>query len=328
MTSQLKNQIIIDGLEYCNWNREILEDLWNGGITAVHATLVYWENTEESFAKIKDWEKFIEDNKDIICHAKTTQDILEAKKINKVAFIFGFQNSAPIANDIFLVEKFFQKGLRFMQLTYNNQTPLGGGCFEPKDSGVSRFGNAVIEEMNRLGMIVDLSHAGKQTCLDAINFSSKPVAISHANPNFFHKAVRNIDDDVLIKLAKKNGFIGLSLYPFHLKDQGGCKIEDFCMMIRQLSNLIGIDHIGIGSDLCNNWPDDVVMWMRNGKWTKRLDYGESANKDTSWPKQPSWFKEGRDIKNIFEAMISNNFSEEEALKVVGKNWLEFMKFHF
>ena len=259
---------------------------------------------------------------------KKTQDILDAKLNNKVAFIFGFQNSAPIANDIFLVEKFFEKGLRFMQLTYNNQTPLGGGCFESKDSGISRFGQAVIEEMNRLGMIVDLSHAGKQTCLDAIKFSSKPVAISHANPNFFHKALRNIDEDVLISLAKKNGFIGLSLYPFHLKNHGKCRIEDFCQMIKKLSNLIGIDHIGIGSDLCNNWPDEVVMWMRNGKWTKKLDYGESLNKSISWPEQPSWFRKGSDMKNIFEAMLVNGFSEEETLKVLGKNWLEFMKNHF
>ena len=328
MSDELKNQILIDGLEYCNWNREILEDLWKGGLTAVHITLVYWENTEESFAKIKQLEKLIIDNSDIICHAKSTKDILEAKKNNKVAFLFGFQNSAPIANDIFLIEKFFDKGLRFMQLTYNNQTPLGGGCFEQSDSGVSRFGYAVIEEMNRLGMIIDLSHAGKKTCLDAIKFSSKPLAISHANPNFFYKAVRNIDEDVLINLANKNGLIGLSLYPFHLKDQGKCKIEDFCSMIKKLINLIGIDHIGIGSDLCNNWPDEVVMWMRNGKWTKKLDYGESLNKSILWPDQPSWFKKGSDINNIFEAMILNGFSEEEVFKVLGKNWLKFMQIHF
>jgi membrane dipeptidase len=328
MLNQLKNEILIDGLEYCNWNRGILEDLWRGGITAVHATLVYWENTEESFAKIKEWKKLLVDNNDIICHAKTSQDILEAKKNNKVAFIFGFQNSAPIANDIFLVEKFFDEGLRFMQLTYNNQTPLGGGCFEPKDSGISRFGFAVVEEMNRLGMIIDLSHAGKQTCLDAIEFSSKPVAISHANPNFFHKAVRNIDDDVLIKLAKKNGFIGLSLYPFHLKEGGDCKIEDFCSMIKKLINLIGIDNIGIGSDLCNNWSDEVVMWMRNGKWTKKIDYGESQNKSATWPTQPPWFKKGSDLKNIYLAMIKSGFSEEYAFKILGKNWLKFMKIHF
>jgi len=90
-----------------------------------------------------------------------------------------------------------------MQLTYNNQTPLAGGCFETKDSGVSRFGKAVIEEMNRLGMIIDLSHAGQKSSLDAIELSNKPVAISHANPSFFHKSLRNIDNEVLIKLVKK-----------------------------------------------------------------------------------------------------------------------------
>ncbi len=323
-----ENQIIIDGLEYCNWNRAIFEDLLKGGVTAVHATLVYWENTEESFNKIKEWNKRFFEYKDLICHAKTTDDILQAKKNNKVAILFGFQNSAPIANDISLVESFFEKGLRFMQLTYNNQSPLGGGCFESNDSGVSRFGKEVIEEMNRLGMIVDLSHAGKRTCLDAIKFSSMPVAISHANPISFHKSIRNIEDDVLIELSKRNGFIGLSLYPYHLKNLGECKIEDFCLMIKKLINLIGIEHIGIGSDLCKNWPDEVVMWMRNGKWTKKIDYGESTSKNIKWPKQPSWFTKGSDLKNIFESLVKNGLSEDQAFKIMGINWLNFMKNHF
>ena len=328
MGNEYKNQIIIDGLQYCNWNRELFEDLWQGGITAVHATLVYWENTEESFQKIEGWKTHFDKHRDIICHAKTTNDILEAKKNNKVAIIFGFQNSAPIANDIFLVEKFFLKGLRFMQLTYNNQTPLAGGCFEAKDSGVSRFGLSVIEEMNRLGMIVDLSHAGRQTCLDAIKFSSRPVAISHANPTFFHQSLRNIDDEILKELAKKNGFIGLSLYPYHLNNHGDCTIEEFCEMIKKLINLVGIEHIGIGSDLCKNWPDEVVMWMRNGKWTKKTDYGESKDNSSAWPEQPSWFTKGSDIKNIFQSLLKNGISEEDAFKIIGKNWLKFMREFF
>ena len=328
MENEYKNQIIIDGLQYCNWDRELFEDLWQGGITAIHATLVYWENTEESFQKIEEWKNNFDKHKDIICHAKTTNDILEAKKNNKVAIIFGFQNSAPIANDIFLVEKFFSQGLRFMQLTYNNQTLLAGGCFELKDSGVSRFGLAVIEEMNRLGMIVDLSHAGRQTCLDAIKNSSKPVAISHANPIFFHQSKRNIDDEVLKELAKKDGFIGLSLYPYHLKNHGNCKIEEFCEMIKQLINLIGIEHIGIGSDLCKNWPDEVVMWMRNGKWTKKTDYGESKDNSSAWPEQPSWFTKGSDIKNIYQSLLKNGINEEDTFKIIGKNWLKFMKDFF
>ena len=320
--------ILIDGLEYCNWNRDLFENAHQAGITAIHATLVYWENTEESFAKIKYWNDLFKEHKDIITHAKKTEDIFQAKKNNKLAIIFGFQNSAPIANDIFLVEKFFKEGLRFMQLTYNNQTPLAGGCFEPKDSGVSRFGKAVIEEMNRLGMIVDLSHAGKQTCIDAIDFSSKPVAISHANPSFFHKSIRNIDSDVLQKLAKKNGFIGLSLYPYHLKNLGKCKVEDFCSMIKELINLIGEDNIGIGSDLCLNWPDEIVMWMRNGKWTKKIDYGESKDNNPKWPELPNWYSKPSDLKNLFISMCENNISEKVATKIVGKNWLSFMKNQF
>ena len=320
--------ILIDGLEYCNWNRDLFENAHQAGITAIHATLVYWENTEESFAKIKYWNDLFKEHYDIITHAKKTEDIFQAKKNNKLAIIFGFQNSAPIANDIFLVEKFFKEGLRFMQLTYNNQTPLAGGCFEPKDSGVSRFGKAVIEEMNRLGMIVDLSHAGKQTCIDAIDFSSKPVAISHANPSFFHKSIRNIDSDVLQKLSKKNGFIGLSLYPYHLKNLGKCKVEDFCSMIKELINLIGEDNIGIGSDLCLNWPDEIVMWMRNGKWTKKIDYGESKDNNPKWPELPNWYSKPSDLKNLFISMCENNISEKVATKIVGENWLNFMKNQF
>ena len=162
MLNTYKDQIIIDGLQYCNWNRDLFEDLLKGGITAIHATVVYWENTEESWEKLQEWKQLFTDYQDIIVHAKKVEDIFYSKKNNKIAILLGFQNSAPIGNDIFLLEKFFSSGLRFMQLTYNNQTALGGGCFEKYDSGLSRFGYAVVEEMNRLGMIIDLSHAGKK----------------------------------------------------------------------------------------------------------------------------------------------------------------------
>jgi len=328
MTKNSDELILIDGLEYCNWNRELLENAHSNGLTAIHVTLVYWENTEESFIKIQECNKLINNNSDLILHAKNSSQILEAKRNNKIAIIFGFQNSAPIANDIFLVEKFYNEGLRFMQLTYNNQSLLGGGCYESKDSGVSRFGRAVIEEMNRLGMIVDLSHAGKKTSLEAIEISKKPVAISHANPLFFYNSIRNIDNEVLMALKKKNGFIGLSLYPYHLKNLGNCRIEDFCEMIKQLTNIIGIDNIGIGSDLCLNWPNEVVMWMRNGKWTKKIDYGESKDKNINWPEQPSWYSKPGDLKNFYFSMIKNGIKEKEAIKIVGKNWFNFMQNHF
>ena len=118
------DNILIDGLEYVNWNRDLFEKAHAGGITAIHTTLVYWEDTHESFEKMNYWDDLIQSNGDILMHVKKSSDILLAKETNKVGIIYGFQNSAPIANDIFLIEKFFLRGLRFMQLTYNNQTPL------------------------------------------------------------------------------------------------------------------------------------------------------------------------------------------------------------
>ncbi len=99
-------------------------------------------------------------------------------------------------------------------------------------------------------------------------------------------------------------------------------------MIIKLSNMIGIDHIGIGSDLCKNWNDDVVMWMRNGKWTKKIDYGESKDKSSSWPKQPAWFTKGSDIINIYHGLQKAGMKDEKILKIMGLNWMEFIKNSF
>ena len=97
---------------------------------------------------------------------------------------------------------------------------------------------------------------------------------------------------------------------------------------KSLANLIGIDHIGIGSDLCKNWSDDIVMWMRNGKWTKTIDYGESKIKSTSWPQQPSWFKKGSDIINIYNGLLTSGMKEKNIYKILGSNWLNFMQRSF
>ena len=99
-------------------------------------------------------------------------------------------------------------------------------------------------------------------------------------------------------------------------------------MIKQLVNMTGEDNIGIGSDLCVNWPDSVVMWMRNGKWTKKIDYGESKDKNVSWPKPVSWYSKPEDLSSFLSGMISNGISEKIAYKIAGKNWLNFMINHF
>ena len=148
-----------------------------------------------------------------------------------------------------------------MQLTYNNQSLLASGCYEEKDNGLSRMGIEVIEEMNRVGMIIDMSHSGEKSTIEAIEYSKLPITISHANPSFWHNAKRNKSNEILKLLASKGGILGLSLYPHHLKNNSNCTLDSFCKMIVDLIELIGGDHIGFGSDLCQDQPDSVVEWM-------------------------------------------------------------------
>ena len=181
----------IDNLQYCNWTREIFQINRKAGLDAVHVTIVYHEDYDELLNEIKKWEKLFKDNSDLIFLGENYKDIEKANKENKTAIFFGFQNCSPIEDDIGLVEKVHKLGCRFMQLTYNNQSLLATGCYEKIDSGVTNFGREVIKEMNRIGLVVDMSHSAEKSTFDAIEISEKPIAITHANPSFWHSAKSN-----------------------------------------------------------------------------------------------------------------------------------------
>ena len=127
--------------------------------------------------------------------------------------------------------------MRFMQLSYNNQSLLATGCYEKNDAGITRFGKQVIREMNRVGMVVDMSHSAERSTLEAIEYSSRPIAITHANPIFFEAALRNKSDPVLTSLAQSGGMFGFSLYPHHLKGGSACTLADFCTMVARSAEL-------------------------------------------------------------------------------------------
>jgi microsomal dipeptidase-like Zn-dependent dipeptidase len=259
---------------------------------------------------------------------RQAEDILEAKRLGKVGIIFGFQNCSPIEDDVKMVEILQQLGVRIMQLSYNNQSLLATGCYEQRDSGITRFGREVIAEMNRVGMIIDMSHSAEESTLQAIELSQRPIAITHANPEFFHPALRNKSDKVLHAIGESAGMIGFSLYPFHLHNGGDCTIEEFCAMIAKTADMIGIDRIGIGSDLCQNWDYSTLEWMRSGRWTTTVDHGEGSAASPSWPEQPSWFKSSKDIGNIADGLLAMGFSEQDTAKVMGENWLRFFRDSF
>ena len=320
-----KENFRIDNLQYCNWSREIFEINREAKLDAIHVTIAYHEDFEEVKKNLTKWSEYFNEYKGLIFHGNNFKDIEKAHKEKKTAIFFGFQNCSPIEDDIRLVEEVYKMGIRFMQLTYNNQSLLATGCYEENDSGVTRMGKEVIKEMNRLGVVVDMSHSAEKSTLDAIKISSKPIAITHANPSFWFKAKRNKSNEVLRALADSNGMIGLSLYPHHLKDISNCTLESFCEMAAKTAELIGVKHIGIGSDLCIGHPSAVVEWMRNGTWTKTKDYGEGSSKNPNFPKQPKWFEDARGFKNLEQGLKKIGFQETEVNDILGNNWYNFYR---
>ena len=315
----------IDNLQYCNWSRDVFKINREAGLDAVHVTIVYHEDYDELLTEIKKWSVYFKENSDLIFMGKGFEDIEKARLNNKTAIFFGFQNCSPIEDNINLVEKVHDLGCRFMQLTYNNQSLLATGCYEKIDSGVTNFGKEVIKEMNRVGIVVDMSHSAEKSTFDAIEFSEKPIAITHANPTFWHTAKRNKSNDLIKALGESDGMLGLSLYPHHLKNNSNCTLDNFCEMVAKTTEIINVENIGIGSDLCLNQPDSVVEWMRNGTWAKNKNYGEGSKNKSGFPKQPKWFEDARGFSNLEKGLKKIGFSENDTNDILGNNWYKFYK---
>lgn len=318
----------IDNLQYANWSEKIFRQMNEGGVHGVHVTIAYHEMFRETVANVESWNRWFEQFPELIFHGRTGDDVRRAKQEGKTAIFFGFQNPSPIEDDIGLVEIWHSLGARFMQLTYNNQSLLATGCYEAEDPGVTRMGRQVIKEMNRVGLVVDMSHSADRSTLEATEISERPIAITHANPAFWHPARRNKSDEILRALGQSGGMLGFSLYPHHLKDKSACSIESFCEMIARTADLMGIDNIGLGSDLCQDQPDSIVEWMRVGRWSKEIDYGEGSATDAGFPPMPEWFQDNRDFDNIEAGLRQHGFSETDIAAIMGENWLRFYDNNF
>jgi microsomal dipeptidase-like Zn-dependent dipeptidase len=318
----------IDCLQYANWSEKIFREMRMGGLDAVHVTIAYHETFRETVLNMEQWNRWFEQFPDLIFQGYTGADVRLARETGRTAIFFGFQNPSPIEDDIGLVQILHQLGARFMQLTYNNQSLLATGCYEDYDSGLTRMGREVVTEMNRVGLVVDMSHSGEKSTLDAIEYSSRPIAITHANPHSWHAALRNKSETVMRALGETNGMLGFSIYPHHLEGGPDCTLDSFCQMIAGAADVMGIDHIGIGTDLCQDQPDSIVEWMRVGRWTKGIDYGEGSASNAGFPPMPSWYKDNRDFGNITKGLHAIGMSKEDTNKVMGGNWLRFYDNNF
>ncbi|MGR3634417.1 MAG: membrane dipeptidase [Shimia sp.] len=318
----------IDALQYANWSEKVFRQLREGGVDAIHVTIAYHETFRETVLNFERWNRWFELHSDLIMKGTTAQDIDTARATGRTAVFFGFQNPSPIEDDIGLIEILHTLGARFMQLTYNNQSLLATGCYEDEDSGITRMGKQVIKEMNRVGLVIDMSHSADRSTIEAADLSERPIAITHANPHDWSPALRNKKDNVIRAVTQNGGMMGFSLYPHHLKDKSDCSLHSFCEMIARAADTYGIAHLGIGSDLCQDQPDSIVEWMRTGRWSKEIDFGEGSAAAPGFPPMPSWFQDNRDLGNLETGLRDVGMNAEEVAAIMGGNWYRFFDENF
>ena len=313
--------MIIDGLQCGYFNRGVFEALREGGVSGVTVTLGFWEGAIESMDAIGRWRELERADGDVFAIARTAADIRRIAQSGRVAALLGFQNATLLDGRIGFVELFADLGVRVVQLTYNNQNELGGSCYEAEDSGLARFGREVLREMNRVGILVDCSHVGNRTTLDAIRHSQKPIAISHANADSLFPHKRNKTDDVLRALRDNGGVIGCAAYRNITGDYFCSTLERWCEMVAKTVEIAGIDHVAIGTDRSHGHTDKDRDWMRKGRWTRGIDYGAGSAARPGAVPPADWFKDVRQLGTITQGLRQAGFNAAETDKITHRNWL-------
>lgn len=313
--------IVIDGLNISRWGDEIVyRHLREGGISAINASVAVWEGTKQTLQNIGRFYKDFQTYSNYIRPVRSISDIHAAKKEGKTGVILGFQNTSPIEEDLDLIEVFYNLGIRVIQITYNDLNFVGAGCYERNDVGLSQFGVEVVKEMNRLGIVVDLSHVGYKTTMDAIEVSSKPVWFSHANPMALKEHCRNKTDEQVKFLVSKGGLVGVNIFPPFLKKGYESTLEDVIDVFDHWVQVAGIDHVSVGLDFTENQSEEWFRWLMSGK---RKD---SPVYPLELPlKLPQGITRADEMPNLTEALLKRKYSEESVKKIMGQNILRLFE---
>jgi membrane dipeptidase len=269
---------------------------------------------EDALEFIAAWSGFVGRNTQVFTLVGKAGDLDAAKAKQKIAVIMGLQNADEFREPKD-VKAFYQLGLRCAQLTYNTQNLLGSGSTERVDGGISDYGEQIIKSMNEVGMLVDVSHSGDKTTLDAIELSPKPIAFTHSNCRALNNHPRLKTDEAIRKLAAKGGVMGITGVRMFVKDKEPTTVEDIVDHIDHVVKLVGIDHVGIGSDSdlmgYDHMPPDQYKQLKAGY---KASYAFRDKIDTDG------FDHPRKVFDLTAALIRRGYSDSNIQAVLGGNF--------
>ncbi|TDD26822.1 membrane dipeptidase [Kribbella turkmenica] len=309
-----RDSVIIDGCAPA-----LMQDMrtWrryrDGAATAILATVTTSDDLPGTIERLSGFHRLVRSNPDELMIAESVADIEQAKQDGKLALVLQFQNGRPLGRDAGMVELYQRMGVSVIQLTYNHRNNLGDGCMEPENAGLSQFGRQVVREMNRHGVLVDLSHTGERTSLDAIEHSDSPVVFSHANAKSVHNHPRNITDEQISKVAATGGLVGVCAFPAFITDKTDRpSVDDVVAHVDHVVQVAGIDHVGFGVD----------FFFDEGYWPN-IELGNWSPGD--WPEPPWHYPlDGSNALDLALKLADHGYSQADIGKVMGRNLLRVL----
>ena len=309
---------VVDGVCPLMTSPESWDLYIEGGVDIGAPTVANWETPAETHQLLEQWARWIDRDDRLVAVTEPT-DFDRFPDPGKLGVIIHFQNGVPLGEDLSNYEAFHGLGLRMVQLTYNFANPLGDGCLSREDGPLTAFGRQAIREMNRLGIVVDLSHTGRRTTMDAMRATSAPPVFSHSNPTALTAHRRNIDDEQIRAVADLGGLVGVVTFPAFVKPGGkGATVSDLVDHIDYLVDMIGPDQVGLGLDFAESGMEMVERMVASGAWTVD-DYPMDADPrlvDLASPTQ---------IPGIRQEMARRGYPSGAIAGIMGHNWIDLFK---
>ena len=317
---------VIDGLVYlCDGDPSPLRE---GGVTAANITVTHmFDDLEQTMVGLGKWHQRVNAPDSGWRLVRTAGDIEAAQAEGKTGLIMGWQSIVPFGTNLERVAAFHALGLRVAQLSYNEASPAGDGCLEERAGGLTRFGRALVAEMNRVGVAIDLSHCGDRTAFEAARASAKPVFLTHANAKAINDRVRNKLDDTIRAVAATGGVMGVSIHGFMNWD-GDPKhpptLDNFVRHAQYVADLVGVEHVGIGTDFSAVRDEASVrgiLDMSKGSYPETGGVFAAAFGNDSAGRYPKETPTPRQFPRILEALARGGFSAAEVDAIGGGNFL-------
>ena len=316
--------LVIDALCFGReWDEAAFEGLRASGYSGIVESLPR-DNLQVAIDALVEWRTRIAEHAEQLLMARSASDFETARATGRTAVLMNFQDATMLEGDADNVDALHALGMRCFQLTYNYRNQLGDGCLERTNAGLSEFGISVVERMNNVGVTVDLSHCGPQTTLDGIEFSAKPVALTHTFCAALRPHPRAKSDEAIRACAEKGGVMGIAAIGYFIgPDPGGeTTIEHYVDQIEHAVQVAGHEHVALSTDFP---PQGISPWATKEEWYEpRLEWFKPSY-EVRWPPWIPELDTPDRFRNVVRLLQQRGWNQSNLERLLGLNWLRLFR---